>query len=673
VRTTGVLKARLRVAQHQEIDARQRGGLAREVLFAHMKEELGQPAVDPLPWTDQRQRADADQTSYGIRRDVQRALAGIRTDLDSFTDAEAYSLMTSGYRIAERVLGQSRTLGPSARPDARHPWQFLAIEPPMRGGEAAGFSHARLLRHLQVAARLGFKVWALDPFLRVLGWILLGGAAAGLATWGIMKPVLQVHWEVNVRSLLILAVIAVLGYYWQPGGQIAGWIKKLIDFRSTLMRIAGGLAMGTVGWALAGLHLVIFDARFKKLGSVQGPPRSAAPIAAGERIAGEMTDPRRMRPRVQPQWTALALLGLAAGIVGILPFVRFLDLWSRPAFIGFGVALAAGLVVAFKSLDRKPSEATELPGSGEWVLGWFAALQEGAVAGLMSLIFYGAFHAGSRLWNAVAAAAGWALQVDPTTVAVRMSVVFGGLIALTGVSMAVQKLQRTLYPSTAGARSVYFPLLDNPGRLALIAVPVAVAYLALLTFFPGAGAMTAAAALLLYAALPLDNLAGGAADGGRSGITEVATEALQGAGYTVIPSPRTGNPEVDPLIHNVTLVASAGSSAYAIEVKDLGKSKAPLEWNAASAVRTAATVLQQEMWSQSPASPRVRPVLLVAGGEISDGLRRFSSVEGVSLVHVTALEAGRGNAGRKQQLAAALNDAGIPLPAPAAALQAVRS
>ena len=45
-------------------------------------------------------------TKYGINRDVQIHLARVRTDLDAFTDAEAYTLMYSGYRMSASEIDQ---------------------------------------------------------------------------------------------------------------------------------------------------------------------------------------------------------------------------------------------------------------------------------------------------------------------------------------------------------------------------------------------------------------------------------------------------------------------------------------------------------------------------------------------------------------------------------------
>ena len=40
-------------------------------------------------------------TDYGVDKELQRKLVAIRTDLDSFSDVEAYSLMVSGYLMTE--------------------------------------------------------------------------------------------------------------------------------------------------------------------------------------------------------------------------------------------------------------------------------------------------------------------------------------------------------------------------------------------------------------------------------------------------------------------------------------------------------------------------------------------------------------------------------------------
>src|SRR5262249_50716592 len=142
LRTNTVLQARLRVAQHQEIEARRRSKLVREEMLVHLKQDLEAPRVAAGGAREATPRSE--RTRYGIRKDMQAALASIRTALDSFTDREAYALMTSGYRATEASL---RRIPAFARlPDARDPWRFLAVEPALRGEPDPAVGAPSLLR-----------------------------------------------------------------------------------------------------------------------------------------------------------------------------------------------------------------------------------------------------------------------------------------------------------------------------------------------------------------------------------------------------------------------------------------------------------------------------------------------------------------------------------------------
>ena len=72
-------------------------------------------------------------TPYGIRQDVQLLLSAVRTDLDSFSDLEAYALMTSGYCAMETQLQkeQQQKLFALGKPQ-KHGWKFLQLEAAMK-------------------------------------------------------------------------------------------------------------------------------------------------------------------------------------------------------------------------------------------------------------------------------------------------------------------------------------------------------------------------------------------------------------------------------------------------------------------------------------------------------------------------------------------------------------
>ena len=91
--------ARVRELEYRELTDRKEAGLLRDFLFVHLKKDL---AVDPVDWlgcdlTKESPESEGippesdEPTSYGVRADVQNLLAGIRTDLDVFSEAEAYT------------------------------------------------------------------------------------------------------------------------------------------------------------------------------------------------------------------------------------------------------------------------------------------------------------------------------------------------------------------------------------------------------------------------------------------------------------------------------------------------------------------------------------------------------------------------------------------------------
>jgi hypothetical protein len=83
------------------------------LFFVHLRKGLGAP---PLNWERHEEPvpsvpATETTTDYGIAPDLQERIASLRTDLDSFTEVEAYALMLSGCRMTEWQLG---------RPQAEH-------------------------------------------------------------------------------------------------------------------------------------------------------------------------------------------------------------------------------------------------------------------------------------------------------------------------------------------------------------------------------------------------------------------------------------------------------------------------------------------------------------------------------------------------------------------------
>ena len=261
-RANSILEARVRGAEYEDVAARRRSSLLRGLMFIHLKKGLDVSPVnwigceDPLPTAAQ----IYPLTPYGIRKDVQERIAAIRTDLDSFHDVEAYALMTSGYRMAEYEFPRSIQGFPCAEP-VSIAWPFLAVEPPLKGATGIDRAHRDLMELLKAANCLAFKIWKLSPWLRGLGWALIGTGVLGL--------IYMAFWGPKLEARLTLQMLVVAGIATVAGSVFGKNVIRVVRFRDTLQQIAAGLALSLCGWLIGGVHLMVFDKLYLRRGRIQ--------------------------------------------------------------------------------------------------------------------------------------------------------------------------------------------------------------------------------------------------------------------------------------------------------------------------------------------------------------------------------------------------------------------
>ena len=123
-----------------------------------------------------------------------RALARIRTAMDSFTDREADTLMYYGYRLSRKILKHNGfELLREPLPATRN-WRFLEIPERFFGNEAA---RKELLLHLEVGSRQMFKVFLLKkpmpyvillpvPVITALMSLYLIVSISPMVFWGLL-------------------------------------------------------------------------------------------------------------------------------------------------------------------------------------------------------------------------------------------------------------------------------------------------------------------------------------------------------------------------------------------------------------------------------------------------------------------------------------------------------
>lgn len=265
-RADDICQERVRVAEYQDLESRLRSSLLRSLMFLHLKKGLDS---DPLDWVGCEEPFDASDearpaaekgvlTPYGIHKKVQARLAAVRTDLDSFHDAEAYALMTSGYKMTDTCFPKNLQEAKAAD-DFRAEWHFLKIEPEMTKGDSP------LLKLLALSNQRLFKVWELVPFLKAVRLamiVILGLAALGVLVWLFLPPsraLLTVRSEWLAKTLIGLVIV------WLLGKGIAWFIDPRAELRRLFLRV--GISL-TTAWA-ARIHLRFFDPLYLKQGKLE--------------------------------------------------------------------------------------------------------------------------------------------------------------------------------------------------------------------------------------------------------------------------------------------------------------------------------------------------------------------------------------------------------------------
>jgi predicted acylesterase/phospholipase RssA len=101
-RAMDTLMERVRQANYGDLTARRLTGLVRGMMFIHMKAGLDADSIR-LNFSDEAYTLKRSTlSSFGLRKDLQQALAELRTDLNVFTPAESVALMACGYQMASK-------------------------------------------------------------------------------------------------------------------------------------------------------------------------------------------------------------------------------------------------------------------------------------------------------------------------------------------------------------------------------------------------------------------------------------------------------------------------------------------------------------------------------------------------------------------------------------------
>lgn len=129
-RAMDVLMERVRQATFADLVARKRTRAIRGLMFLHMKAGLD---AETIRLNFSQETFEAERTALspsGVRKDFQRALSELRTDLNEFTVLESRALMACGYKMAahgfeKQLAAEMPDLG--TEPEAASTWAFSEL------------------------------------------------------------------------------------------------------------------------------------------------------------------------------------------------------------------------------------------------------------------------------------------------------------------------------------------------------------------------------------------------------------------------------------------------------------------------------------------------------------------------------------------------------------------
>lgn len=249
-----------------------------KVAFMHLRKGLAARAVawnrpDGQAAEPERleRRTSGSSIDFEITEEVQDLLSRIRTDLDSFTDIEAYSLMLDGYNMSRaeleslgRSLSKGGAAGQTGAPNNMD-WIFKQIAP--WAGNPSTPNYGRYLQHLKTGQSLFFKPFRLNVPLTVVTLLVL--AAILIAAYVYFQDSID---EFLARPLSwLLAILAVVALGWiapklAKAFEALHWLRTPAE---VVTRAVIYLFVAVGGGVLVRLYLWVFDRLYLSMGRVE--------------------------------------------------------------------------------------------------------------------------------------------------------------------------------------------------------------------------------------------------------------------------------------------------------------------------------------------------------------------------------------------------------------------
>ncbi|MFZ2405357.1 MAG: pYEATS domain-containing protein [Methylobacter sp.] len=273
LRTTSILQDRVRQSGYMDLLSRLDSRALQGLFFVHTKKELESATLDCINCTNPQSPSPLPDhlTSYDVARDLQEKIAAIRTDLDAFSEVEAYALMASGYLMTKREFnllqeqhqkaGNPGTWGGYDIDAPCGDWPFSPLEPLLGSKPGANKQRANFEKQLKVASKTFFKTCNLIPFLKLMVFVLVTVIFLDINN---MLTNLWSEFGHNLLSVvgIFIIIIIVAIFLFQLAFK---WMFPQEEGRNLVIKVA----ISILGYILSKAYLGIFDSLFLARGKLK--------------------------------------------------------------------------------------------------------------------------------------------------------------------------------------------------------------------------------------------------------------------------------------------------------------------------------------------------------------------------------------------------------------------
>ncbi|MEH7521318.1 patatin-like phospholipase family protein [Priestia megaterium] len=199
--------------------------------------------------------------AYGVNTKVQVLLSRVRTDLDSFSDVEAFSLMCDGYKMIEFELNKSNikdfvtntTIGEKN-------YRFFKIEEWMSSSSINPYYE----RVLKTSAQRFLRTMRLNPFFKIVTMLLFISICVSFLS--VFNSIFT-EWAngyITKGNLLLIILITIIFFILRKNLYSSFNQNPTLRF---LLSLIPSILISITGFMCMGIYLIIFDRLFIYLGS----------------------------------------------------------------------------------------------------------------------------------------------------------------------------------------------------------------------------------------------------------------------------------------------------------------------------------------------------------------------------------------------------------------------